>query len=221
MLTPRLKMIFSCVTGKTAADIGTDHGYIPIELIKSGKCSKVIATDLCAGPISIAEKNIKAENLDIETRIGNGLSVIKEGEVEDIIIAGMGGKLIVNILSSSPKIAKSGNLILQPMNGQYELRKFLSEKGYSVKYEDIAVEGNKVYNAIVCGKTENPLIYKEEIDYHLPGFLKEHKLYPMLLEKKIREFTKITDGFEKSKEMTEKEKIKYTLYKNFLEVRRK
>ena len=117
-LTPRLLNIVSHVKGRTAADIGTDHAYVPLELIKKGICSRVIASDVRQGPVDIARDNIRKNNSSecIEVRMGSGLSVLTPGETEDIIIAGMGGELIRDIIKSDYETAVKSRLILQPMN---------------------------------------------------------------------------------------------------------
>ena len=214
MLTPRLKLIADLIKGKTVADIGTDHAFIPIELISTGRCEAVIASDVNKGPAEIAMSNIKANGLDIEVRVGNGLSVLKPGETEDIIIAGMGGKLICEILAANPEVSKKSRLILQPMNGQYELRSFLLKEGYVISHEDLALEGFKVYNVIVCDGNKEPLVYNGERDLHIPSFLKDHRYYSDLKAKKIREFNKIITGYEKSK--TESENMRLEFYKKIL-----
>ena len=198
MITPRTKLIADHVNEKIVADIGTDHAYIPIELIKSGKCTRVIASDIKEGPAETAIRHLKNNNIDAEVRIGPGLTILKSGEVDQIIIAGMGGKMIENILSQSPEIAKTTKLILQPMNAQYELRKYLLDNGYIIEAEDIAVEGFKVYNLFEVVPNGTALVYKSEYDLHLPSFLKNHKYFSALKDKKIREFTKIINGNEKS-----------------------
>lgn len=214
MLTPRLKLIADLVKGKKVADIGTDHAFIPIELIKSGRCEVVIASDVNIGPAEIAKNHIKENGLNIEVRVGNGLSVLEPGETDDIIIAGMGGKLICEILAREPKVAKKSRLILQPMNGQYELRSYLLKEGYVISKEDLALEGFKVYNIIVCDSGENPLIYKGDRDLHIPSFLESHIYYPNLKAKKIREFKKIIAGYEKANR--EADSLKPDFYRNIL-----
>ncbi len=214
MLTPRLKLIADLVEGKTVADIGTDHAYIPIHLMKNGRCNRVIASDVNKGPSEIAKNHIKSEGLEIEVRTGSGLSVLMPGEVQDIIIAGMGGKLICEILEANAEVAKKSRLILQPMNGQYELRTFLLKEGYNISYEDLALEGFKVYNVIVCDMNKEPLTYKGERDLHIPIFLEGHTYYPQLKAKKIREFTKIISGYEKSNSDIDGQRL--DIYKNIL-----
>lgn len=198
MLPPRLKLIYNHVDADIIADIGTDHAHIPIELIKNGKCKKAIASDINEGPAKIAAENIRNENLDIEVRTGAGLTVLKPNEVQQIIIAGMGGKLIVDILKESHDIAINSKMILQPMSGQYDLRKYLVENNFKIVDEDLITEGEKVYNLIVVNPYGTAVRYNNEFEFHLPEFLKNHKYYPELKEKKLREFHKILNGNKKS-----------------------
>lgn len=191
MITPRLDLILKHISGNSVADIGTDHGYIPIKLSEKGK--RVIATDIKQGPLDMAKAHIKKHNCDVELRLGAGLEPISVGETENIVIAGMGGEMIIKILSSEEEKARASTLILQPMNSQYELRKFLSENNYKVIAEDLALEGFKVYNLLVVtsGQGEH---YEKDIDMHLPKSLYSHKYFIPLLEKKKREFTRIYQG---------------------------
>ncbi|MBR5808978.1 MAG: SAM-dependent methyltransferase [Clostridia bacterium] len=202
MITPRLEMILRHVKGKTCADIGTDHAYVPIKLAEAG--IKVIATDIMPGPLKIAAENVKKQNADVELRLGGGLSPIKKREVDTVIIAGMGGEMIEKIISEDKDKAKEVRLILQPMNRQAELREYLIKSGFNILEEDLAKEGFKVYNLIVAEysdeKGENFAGYEREIDRHLPKCLYENTYFDALLEKKKREFTKILEGLKKSKD---------------------
>lgn len=215
MITERLQCILNYVNSDTVADIGTDHAYIPIELVKKNRVKKAIAADINEGPLKIAQKNIKSEGLSdkIETRLGSGISVLKKGEADQIIIAGMGGELIQSIIESDIEIALNSELLLQPMNNQYELRKYLMSSGFKITAEDIAVEGFKVYNIMRVIKGED---YKFEYDiyYHIPPYLKENKLYSFLRNKKEREFKKVIGGLEKSAN-PDTEKLK--IYKKWYE----
>lgn len=198
-LTPRLLCVASQVKAKTAADVGTDHAYIPIRLVSDGVCSRVTATDIRPGPLSIAEANIKKHGLSdkIETRLGPGLSPLRPGEAEEIIIAGMGGEMIISILAENEKTAKNSRLILQPMNSQYELRHYLIENGYVITDEDIAVEGFKVYNIIVCEAGEGA-VFACDAFYHLPPYLVSNKNFAALYAKKRREIDRVIRGLESS-----------------------
>lgn len=104
---------------QSIADIGTDHAYLPCAGLLRGQLKRAIAADVGVGPLEAAKATISKYNLDdlIEARLGSGLSVIKPGEVEGVVIAGMGGKLITSILEADIPLAKSFNrLILQPLS---------------------------------------------------------------------------------------------------------
>ncbi len=208
MITPRLEMILRHIKGDSCADIGTDHAYIPIRLAEKGMY--VIATDIKAGPLKMGEENAIKYGQKIDFRLGGGLSPIEKGEVETIVIAGMGGEMIEKIISEEADKARSARLVLQPMNSQYELRKYLAKNNFTILEEDLAVEGFKVYNLMVVRSGEGN-IYDKEIDAHLPKQLYSHPLFEKLLEKKKRELGKIYDGLIKSSADTEKEATKIKL----------
>ena len=214
MITPRLQCILNHVKGSVIADIGTDHAYIPIRLIEENRAKKVIASDIRQGPVEIAKNNIKKHNMQdkIEVRRGAGYSILSPFEADCIITAGMGGKLISEIIEDNKEIAKNAYLVLQPMNYQYELRKYLIKNGFTIVEEDISIEGFKVYN-LLCVKSGIMKPFENEIDYHIPPYLKNHKYFKNLYDKKFREFSKITDGIENSKEkdVEKLEKYKFLL----------
>lgn len=214
MITPRLKCIIDHTRGKKIADIGTDHAYIPIYLIENNLAEYVIASDIKKGPIDIAKYNIEKHNLSdkIETRLGEGLSVLEKGEIDTVIIAGMGGQLISEIIDNSEETARECSLVLQPMNAQYELRKYLIENNFKITDEDIITEGFKVYNVmnVQSGKQKK---FSNDIEYHIPKHLIGHKYFKNLYDKKHREFLKVIKGLENSKDV-DKEKLE--LYKYWL-----
>ena len=116
-LNNRLQLCAEMVRkGSRIADIGTDHAYLPVWLVRAGIASFALACDIKAEPLKAGEQNIRkyhAENL-VETRLCDGLRSVKSDEVDDIIIAGMGGETIVHILSDAPWIKdKNKSLILQ------------------------------------------------------------------------------------------------------------
>lgn len=200
MITPRLQMIIDMVNEETIADIGTDHAYIPIKLASTHKIKKAIATDKNKGPLDIARENVKKYELCdmVELRIGAGLAPIKKGECELIIIAGMGGKLIGDIIENDLEKAKASKLLLQPMNAQAELRERLINLGFRITKEELSVEGFKVYNAFCCeaGKGSMP---SEKKYLHIPIELSNNLYYNMLIDKKIRELEKIIRGLKNAK----------------------
>ena len=200
MITQRLQKIIDLVDSEKIADIGTDHAYIPIRLASMGKITNAIATDKNKGPLEIAKKNVLKYNFNniIELRLGEGLEPIEAAECELIIIAGMGGKLIGDIIEKDIEKSKTFKFLLQPMNAQSELRERLIKNGFKITKEELSQEGFKVYNVFCCEKGNSQL--PEKIDLHIPRELKGHKLYNMLINKKIRESEKIKKGLENAKE---------------------
>ena len=215
-LSKRLEAISSLVPNNSKIiDIGCDHGLLDIYLYQQKKCNKIIASDINESALNNAKKNIKKNNLEtkIETRLGGGLSVLEEGEADTVIIAGMGGELICQIIKDDIKKAKKSVLIIQPMNAQYEVRKFLFENGFKIKCEDIECEAHRVYNIIIAenGKQEP---FEKDIYYHIPFYLKENRNFIHLYNKKKNEFLKIIKGIEGSNKCDE-EKLNY--YRKCLE----
>lgn len=221
MITPRLKMILEHTTGNVIADLGTDHAYIPIELAKKGGFQKLIATDVRPGPLAAAREHVKKAGMEkkIDLRLGSGLAPLSENEADTVLICGMGGVLISEILAAAPEKSKHVSLfLLQPMNGQYELRKWLIEHSFEILEEDIACEGFKVYNLILArpGKKQ-PMPC--ELSLHLPETLLTHPLYSKLRDKKKREFEKIRDGQKNSSCPDQKEILYYQTLLSELEER--
>ncbi len=135
-LDARLRSIAEFVPrGSRVADIGTDHAQLAIELIASGRATHVIAADLNAGPLDAARKNIADAGLSkqIETRLGDGLKVLRAGEVDAVCMAGMGGALMCEILSDEIT-ASIARLILQPMNVSDRVRTWLGQNGWGNEY---------------------------------------------------------------------------------------
>lgn len=211
MITPRLECIISHIMPGTAADIGTDHAYIPIHLVQNKISDFVIASDVRPGPVRIAKQNVEKYGLSekIEVRLGNGLSTIEKNEVSTVIIAGMGGQLIQELLEEDLEKSYSySSFLLQPMNAQYELRKYLIANGFKIEKEDLAVEGFKVYN-ILCVKKGRMEAFARDIEYHLPQYLWSHSLFPALYAKKHREFSRILQGNRISRVQDSKKIQKY------------
>lgn len=152
-LDPRLAACASLVReGCKLCDIGTDHAYLPIYLVKQEKIRRAIAADINVGPLQKAAMHVrkyKAED-QVQTRISDGLEVIFPNEVDDIVIAGMGGELIVRIIEAAPWLKDpEKHLILQPMTAAEELRRYLRAAGFSVKEEKAAIADGKVYSAML------------------------------------------------------------------------
>lgn len=152
-LTKRLSAIFDLIeNGSIVSDIGTDHAFLPIKLIESGKCSKVIASDIVDGPLMSAKKNITAHGIfeGIELVKSDGLENVVKFSPDTIIIAGMGGETISEILKASDYPQKNcATLILQPMTHAEVLRNYLYENGFEICDEIVVREDNRFYIIIV------------------------------------------------------------------------
>ena len=189
MIDSRIQAVLNFVrAGSRVADIGADHGYLSIELIKSGRASKVIATEKNPYPCAAAQKNISAAGLGgvIDVRLGDGLKVLAAGEVDTICIAGMGGALIQKILDDAPEVVQSARqLILQPMNGAKKIRTWLAENGWTIDDEDLAESAGIIYEIISAVKVvDAPKIFKRESSPLLKKFLAQRveKLQRVLAE---------------------------------------
>lgn len=139
--------------GSRLADIGTDHGYLPIELCLSGRIPSALACDINPLPLRSAEENIARFGLSdrIKTRLSDGLAEVASEEADDIVIAGMGGELIRDILSAAPWVKDgSKRLILQPMTRHAELTKWLYENGFEITRQDAAFDEGKYYTAFTA-----------------------------------------------------------------------
>ena len=148
-LSKRLTAIAGLVTeGASVADIGTDHGYIPIHLIEQNLSPKVIAMDINKGPLERARIHIAGYGMSdrIETRLSDGLAAVKPKEVEEMIVAGMGGGLVIHILEEGKQIVSTlKGCILQPQSEIQKVREYLVEHGFRFEAEDMVEEDGKYY----------------------------------------------------------------------------
>lgn len=144
-----MKAVASMVTpGNVLADVGTDHGYVPISLVQRKKIPKAIAMDVNKGPLKRATTHIADSQLGefIETRLSDGVKKLEVGEVDSILIAGMGGELVIHILSDGMEVCRSvKELILQPQSELEKVRQFLRENNFKIVDEDMVIEDGKYY----------------------------------------------------------------------------
>ena len=185
------------------ADVGTDHGYLAIELVKNSVASHVVASDLNSAPLDAAKKNIAAAGLSdfIETRLGDGLKVLREGEVDTICIAGIGGALIAEILNESPQVLKSTNqLILQPMNAIEKLQAWLINNNWYMADIELAEVGGIIYEIISAVKDSAKVaaVTKKEKSPLLKKFTAQ----------KISKFQRVLDEMSKSPAAVQSEKFR-------------
>ena len=148
-LSKSLRAVASFVTaGYRLADIGTDHAYIPIELVRTGHIPQAIAMDVNQGPLERAEENIREHGLSaqIRTRLSDGFSALEPGEADSAVIAGMGGGLTIRILREGERVVSAlGECVLQPQSEIEKVRAFLLEEGFLFIAEDMTEEEGKYY----------------------------------------------------------------------------
>lgn len=180
------------------ADIGTDHGYVPIYCVKCGLCKRAIACDINSGPLAAAKENINLYGLteSILTRISDGLEALAADEADTIVISGMGGFLIRDILSAgADRITDRTRLILQPMVAAAELRQFLCRNGYRIITEKLAREEDKFYNIILAQKGSGMCSEKEIL---IGKNISDDENYIDYIDFHKRVFSKIITGLEKA-----------------------
>ena len=194
-LSERLELIANLIDeNETMADIGTDHGFLPVSLWERGICKKIILSDVNKGPLEKASQNIKATNpgIEFDLRLGNGLETILSGEVSTLVIAGMGGVLITEILAADLEKSKSfKKIILQPRNGQSKLRYWLLTNGFDIIKEELVKEGLYICEIIVAKPVHtasNKNMNWVELAFELPGIdmIKGNQLIREFVEKKIK-----------------------------------
>jgi len=152
VLSKRLRAVADMVTrGNRVCDVGCDHGYVPIYLVRQGISPGVLAMDVREGPLGAAREHVAGEKLEdrIETRLSDGLHNYNIGEAQTLVCAGMGGRLMRRILEADrDKAASFRELILQPQSELEQFRRFLRESGYLVRDEQILEEDGKYYQVI-------------------------------------------------------------------------
>ena len=147
----RLRKIAGMIEqGSTVADIGTDHAYLPVFLVKCKIVSKVFACDVADGPLENARRNIELSGVSgIELRKGDGINAVSPDEADTFIIAGMGGDLIARILDAAEWIKNEKfDFILQPMTAVEDLRKWLLQNGFSVEIEQAVKSQCRIYTVM-------------------------------------------------------------------------
>lgn len=197
-LSKRLSAVASLITeGSRLADVGTDHGYVPIWLVKTGKIPSAVAMDVNKGPLLRAQEHIGTYGLEasVTTRLSDGLKALEPGEADSVLIAGMGGALTIRILSSARNHWDSvREWVLQPQSELGEVRKFLAREGFLITAEDMVEEDGKYYPMmrVIRGTSD----YRTEAEFLFgKQLLEEHNA--VLLDYLNREKEKMEQVLEK------------------------
>ena len=180
--------------GNRLADIGTDHGYIPIYLCQTGKIPSALAMDIGKGPLQQAQTHIAEHGLSeqIKTRLSDGMSALQFGEADTILIAGMGGGLVMKILSEgAEKLTGKEELILQPQSEIALVREFLRVRNFQILNEDMILEDGKYYPMMKVSQQkaaeQTKILPQEVADAFGPVLLqKRHPVLKEWLERELR-----------------------------------
>ena len=192
MISKRLELVASFVPqGSILLDVGSDHAYLPIELVERGQIEAAIAGEVVVGPYQSAVKNVEAHGLEekIQVRLANGLAAFEEADqVSVITIAGMGGRLIATILEEGlDKLASVERLILQPNNREDDLRNWLQDNDFQIVAESILEEAGKFYEILVVEAGQMKL---SASDLRFGPFLSK-EVSPVFIKKWQKEVTKL------------------------------
>ena len=188
----RLKKIGDLVEANSfCLDIGCDHAFLDIYLVKRNKNIKAIASDIKEGPLEQAKLNIEREHLSnkIETRLGDGLNTYSDG-IDTVIMSGMGGRNIIGICKNNMKTFKKiDTYIISPNNYQIDVKKFFTKNGYYIHNEELVKDGNFIYQIIIFKKGKKK--YSK----------KEYFMGPVLLQNKDKLFKEYYEREKKSREI--------------------
>lgn len=186
-LSKRLQAVADLISlDMSVADVGTDHGYIPIYLIKTGKSPKAIAMDINEGPLLRAKAHIESYHLYIETRLSDGVHALQPGEVDCVVIAGMGGALTIKILEEGKTVFRAlKEFVLQPQSELWKVREYLMNHGYQIIQEVMILEDGKFYPMMKVINRDSEEYNNVELHYG-PLLLKQkHPILKLFLEKEM------------------------------------
>ena len=207
MISKRLELVASFVPqGAVLLDVGSDHAYLPIDLVERGRIEGAIAGEVVDGPYQSALKNVEAHGLKekIQVRLANGLAAFEEeDQVSAITIAGMGGRLIATILEEGlGKLANVERLILQPNNREDDLRIWLQEHVFQIVAESILEEAGKFYEILVVEAGQMKL---SASDVRFGPFLSK-EVSPVFVQKWQKEAAKLEFALDQIPEKNREER---------------
>lgn len=200
------------------ADIGTDHAYLPVYLVKNGICKKAVAADIGTGPLDAAKKNIAKYLLEdkISTYLSDGLKEVPKEDITHIVIAGMGGETICRILEECSWISQCV-LILQPMSKSELLRDWLISRGFEIQKEKAVVDGKFIYTVMKCvfsGEKRQA----DDVEITVGGLDLTDKAAAEYISRKIFTLEKSAQGKLKSQASKEQGEADITLAKKLREL---
>lgn len=202
-LSERLQAVVNLITkGAKVADVGCDHAYLSIYMAQENLASKIIAMDVNRGPLEKAKENIRQCHFEaqIETRLSDGLMALEPGEVDTLLIAGMGGVLMQKILTGKRQVlAQVKELVLQPQSEIREVRVFLEKLGFRIVKEDMVIDAGKYYVMLKARREQIHSKGEKELYYRYGRYLLENR--HAILEKYLKkEYCTLKQIYQKLEE---------------------
>ena len=197
-LQPRLQLLADLVPQNARlADIGTDHGYLPVWLLQRGRIDSAIAADIGEEPLQHARRTAEEYGVEgIDFRLCDGLRDLMPGEADTVIIAGMGGETIIHIISAAPWTKKNVTLLLQPMTKAGELRRWLADNGYCFVDERLVWDKDFLYPVMVLTGGEQPALSEMEEEYGV--CLHDDPLYGEYLDMQAARLRRTVENMRRS-----------------------
>ena len=221
-LSVRLQAVADMVSkGRRVADIGCDHGYVSIYLYRQRQCERVIAMDVKKGPLERATTNIKRYGLSeyIDVRLSDGTAALQPGEVDTLLMSGMGGRLTIRILEEGfARLGYFEELVLQPQSELFLVRAFLRQQGIKIVDENMVVDDGKYYTvikaqpmvqdesqAVICVNAQGESKYRQIVeDYFGPVLLKKRpEAFLMYLQKESEKTKQLLEQVTKQERRDE------------------
>jgi tRNA (adenine22-N1)-methyltransferase len=197
-LSKRLSQIVSYISaGSRVADVGTDHGYIPIWLVENGICPHVVATDVRQGPLERAVENARRCGVSdkISFSLCFGLNSCAPEDVDTVVISGMGGETIIEILHAAPW-SKEKTLIIQPQSKIAELRTWMNENGYAVIDASLVEDAGRIYVVWKCTAGEKSALQPHELFVDSALMCWGGALLPEYIDDTVKKLQRRCDGLE-------------------------
>lgn len=196
-LQPRLQLLADMVPqGSRLADVGTDHGYLPVWLLQHGRIACAIASDVGEEPLQHARSTAEEYGVaGIDFRLCDGLNGIAAQETDTVVIAGMGGETMIHILAPAPWTKDGCFLLLQPMTKPELLRRWLTQNGYRIERERLVWDKDYLYSVFEVRGGNQSLTAAEE--YGGVG-LEDDPLFATYLEQRIQKLSRAIDGLNRA-----------------------
>ena len=210
-LSKRLERVAANVpAGARLADIGSDHGYLPVALMRRGLITAAVAGEVATTPFQAAQRSVRDNGLEqqITVRLADGLAAIEPHDgITAISLCGMGGETIRDILESGKQhLSGQERLILQPNGGEQPLRQWLMDNGYTILSEELLLE-NRFYYEIIVAERAGPVAYTAEQLYFGPLQMQARSpAFIAMWQRMLRQKHKTLSSFERARQAVSQEK---------------